>query len=110
MHDRRASGEQDGGNPTFAEYEQRNNARPVTAGKALALDGTEHAHGQSRGAGIGNRRMDSITREDIESLIAELMEKRELSPRSILAIYGDLRVLWRWGSTRTRSRTPIRAR
>src|SRR6266545_4865785 len=31
-----------GGNPTFAEYEQRHNARRIAAGKALAVDGTEH--------------------------------------------------------------------
>ena len=45
---------------------------------------------------LGRKRMDSIEREDLVELFAELMAKAELSPRSILAIYGDLRVLWKW--------------
>lgn len=89
-----------GGMQTVTEYATRHNARRVEKRKALAVDGTEWGRMKNHVLPlIGKMRMDRVEREDIERVISSLMQAPDddrLAPTTILAVYGQLRVMFKW--------------
>lgn len=84
-----------GGRLTFATYEVKHSARRLKQGKKLAHD--EHKRMERYVVPlIGDRPIDGIERDDIVAVIGALMEAGTLAPKTIINLYGELRMLFNW--------------